>query len=710
MPTTHQHLTSGEYQDVTIQLVVDPQGDPVTNGPALQVRTATGDHVWFVPAGDGTPDETEWQTERWYELESVLGYDPTGGSLPPAVERLQQTDWRCPECGKPTEFHPELIDPPEDIVSALDRRGIEGLVLVATDETTITPRADTDDWVFPAGIGAPQDQERRAPSERPGFGEIPGEFRCPHCGHVTAEPEVPDPVILPEASPDAAAAAADQTLGMATGGAKDVTNFRDNIAEGKLPQPEALGDEGLFYDYYFDTGDGVVEDEDRLFYPTYSAAVTTHPLTEATERYLTVGLNSTLTEADFERKALNLVAVLDVSGSMSSPFDQYYYDQHGNRCEVEHPAAETKMAAATQSLVALTEQLTDEDRFGVVLYNSEAGVAKPVRDVGSTDMDAIRGHIQEIRAGGGTNMAAGYDRARDLLAPYTDADPEDRENRIVFMTDAMPNVGRTGRADLVELIESAATDGVYTTFVGMGLDANADLIDALSGVRGANHYFVHSAEEFERRLGEEFAYMVTPLVFDLSVDVVAEGYEIDTVYGSPTADAATGEVMHVTTLFPSASKEGETRGGVILLKLRQTGADPAIDLEASWVRRDGTAETDVVSVDFPTGAGERFESSGVRKAVLLARYADLLREWVGVVRAPSGAVESDEGVDDWQLGSRSEWERESMPLTVSAPFGTDFERFREHLLAEMEALGDTSLQREAELLAQLATTAENDDA
>jgi Ca-activated chloride channel family protein len=40
-----------------------------------------------------------------------------------------------------------------------------------------------------------------------------------------------------------------------------------------------------------------------------------------------VGLDSGLQAADFKRKRLNLVVLLDVSGSMGSPFDQYYYDQ-----------------------------------------------------------------------------------------------------------------------------------------------------------------------------------------------------------------------------------------------------------------------------------------------------------------------------------------------------------------------------------------------
>lgn len=38
---------------------------------------------------------------------------------------------------------------------------------------------------------------------------------------------------------------------------------------------------------------------------------------------MTVGLNSSIT--DFERKKLNLILLVDVSGSMSSPFSDYYY-------------------------------------------------------------------------------------------------------------------------------------------------------------------------------------------------------------------------------------------------------------------------------------------------------------------------------------------------------------------------------------------------
>jgi len=196
---------------------------------------------------------------------------------------------------------------------------------------------------------------------------------------------------------------------------------------------------GLFYDYHFRDGHA-----DRIGRPVrtrYAASVSDHPISGKAERYLSVGLDSTLSVDEFERPRLDLVAVLDVSGSMDSPFDAYYYDEHGRKREAEDDAA-TKLDAATQSLCALTEQLHAEDRLGVVLYNHRAHVAKPLRDVGTTDMPAIRRHIREIAAGGSTNLADGFEAAVDMLVDGTPS--PDVERRVVFMTDMMPNTGATG--------------------------------------------------------------------------------------------------------------------------------------------------------------------------------------------------------------------------------------------------------------------------
>ena len=185
------------------------------------------------------------------------------------------------------------------------------------------------------------------------------------------------------ASPNSSASA-DTNIGFSTGGAKDVNNFRENIKEGYFPISTDITYNGLFYDYTFDTGNSTTNQED-LFYPSYSTAISKDPISEKNEYYMTVGLNSNIKEEDFQRKKLNLVVVLDISGSMSSPFNSYYYDNNENE-DKDEDSNKTKMEIANESVNILIDQLKEDDRFGMVLFESSAYKAKPlnlVKDVRS---------------------------------------------------------------------------------------------------------------------------------------------------------------------------------------------------------------------------------------------------------------------------------------------------------------------------------------
>ncbi|PSP69294.1 hypothetical protein BRC79_04525 [Halobacteriales archaeon QH_8_67_27] len=504
-------------------------------------------------------------------------------------------------------------------------------------------------------------------------------------------------------TPVATAAPTQESVGLATGGAKDVATFRRNVEEGYLPIPESLSYEGLFYDYYFETGDpGPLCG--ATFGPAYSPAVTTDPLSGEIERYLTVGLNSGLAADAFERKRLNLVVVVDVSGSMSSEFDDYYYDRYGNE---QTPSGETdrqKIEVAREALVALTEQLRPGDRLGVVLYDDESTVAKPLRPVAATDMDAIRDHIREdVQADGGTRLSAGVADATDLLREYDDADRTVYENRMVVLTDAMPNLGETDEDDLRGRLADNAAQQRHTTFVGVGVDFHAELVDAITAIRGANYYSVHSAEEFTRRLGEEFKYMVTPLVFDLDLTLDAAGYDIRRVYGTSAAEEATGEIMRVNTLFASPSEGGKSRGGVVLVQVDRQSADAALDLRVTWTDRRGRGHENATRIQFPDVEPDYYANTGVRKAVLLSRYADLLKNWLVAARETEHEIPApDDGIEvpppEAQLG---EWEQQSKPLTVGDTYEQRIRTFREHFEAEADAIGDETLSQEVETMATI---------
>ena len=178
-------------------------------------------------------------------------------------------------------------------------------------------------------------------------------------------------------------------LGLSTGGAKDVNNFRENIRNNFLPLPTDITYEGLFYDYFFDMGTPPATD--KLFAPSYSYAVTRDPLSGQTEYYLAVGLNSGMKESDFTRKKLNLVILIDDSGSMGELYTQYYYDRDGIRrdaYEGEGNIRLTKMNSANEAVVSILDQLQSGDRFAIVAFNGDASLVKSMGTVDGCNMGA----------------------------------------------------------------------------------------------------------------------------------------------------------------------------------------------------------------------------------------------------------------------------------------------------------------------------------
>lgn len=506
-----------------------------------------------------------------------------------------------------------------------------------------------------------------------------------------------------------------ENLGFAVGGAKDANNFRQNIEEDYLPLPTDITYEGLFYDYYFDTGQQSACE--KLFCPSYATAVSSDPVSNQNEYFLSVGLNSGLKEADFERKKLNLVIVLDISGSMGSPFDRYYYDRFGREQYVEEDneveVNKSKLEVAAQAVVALLDQLKPEDRLGIVLFDDDAYLAKPLNFVGETDLAAIKNHILEITEEGGTEMSAGIKMGTELYSEYLEEDKSEYENRMIFLTDAMPNQGETSEDGLLGLTKQNATDGIYTTFIGIGVDFNTELVDAVTKISGANYHSVHSSEEFTKKLSDEFELMVTPLVFDLTLALSSSDFVIEEVYGSPEANEATGEIMKVNTLFPSRTENGETRGGLILLKLKKIGTGNNLILKTSYRDRQGAPGVDEVSVNF--NDEPHYSNTGIRKGIALVRYANLIQKWAIDMRKETVvpyldtvpeyrySVNETDGISmpypiEIPLG---EWERQSIPLSANAHYATMFQLFSDYFNIETAILNDEDMDQEKPILEKI---------
>jgi Ca-activated chloride channel family protein len=493
-----------------------------------------------------------------------------------------------------------------------------------------------------------------------------------------------------------------RNIALAVGGAKDSDNFIQNIKNGYIPKLKSITYEGVFYDHYFKSNSS---DCKELFCPSYSLALTSNIYTNKDEYYISVGLDSGVDVSKFKRDKLNLVVVLDVSGSMSSAFNTYYYD--GKR---SHKESKSKMQVANETIVNMLKHLKGDDRLAIVLFDDRAYKVKPFRSVKTTDMKAISKHILDIQPMGGTNWSAGYKAA---LEYFDDVSKDGYENRIIFITDAMPNRGELKKDRLFGMSKSAAKRGIHTTFLGVGVDFNANLVDYVSKVKGANYYSVHSAKEFAKRLDNEFDYMVTPLVYDLKLTLDSKDFEIDSVYGVPNAKKATNELININTLFASSSSDEGNRGGVILVKLKKKNSGKKLSLKVSYKDKYNKRYSNKKDIEFDIKSG--YENSAIQKAIVLSRYVTLMQNWILDARAGCNDkldYTHQKPIHIMQrcmvyppqnpyIGHIKTWERKSCKLLVSAGYKKIFNIFKNYFKSQMKQLGDKSLKKELEVLDML---------
>merc|ERR1719321_1735573 len=400
-------------------------------------------------------------------------------------------------------------------------------------------------------------------------------------------------------------------------------------------------------------------------------------------------------------------------------------------------SVKSKMQLANEAVVSLLSKLRPTDRVGIVLFNNNAKVLLPLTEVAELDLASISAKQLAVTAGGGTNMEAGFRTSAALLQPNISGLSGERESRIIFLTDDMPNVGAVDGDSMLSMVGHAAEKGMYTSLLGVGLDFTADVVEAMSKAKGAWYGSVKTSEAFRKRLDDEFDYMVTPLVFNLRLHLSSDAYVIDKVFGSPESDLSTGQLMRINTLFPSAKDEqGQTKGGVVLLRLvrknSSVAGDETLKLRVSYEDRCGVPDFSELSVQhcLPVGSSGSsdsfFENKGVRKAVLLARYASVLQQWLiderqselqseGVCAFAPKAFDPPlrcQGIFT-NLAAHtakmtSDCEQSSAALNVSPQYKAVFETLLQHLSSEMRSLEDDSLVQECTLLQKLIALADKE--
>lgn len=222
-------------------------------------------------------------------------------------------------------------------------------------------------------------------------------------------------------------------------------------------------------------------------------------------------------------------------------------------------------------------------------------------------------------------------------------------------------------------------------------------------------------------MGEDFDYMVTPLVFDLELKLESQGFSIESVYGTDTKNSKDGTIMKVNTLFASNSNEnGENKGGVILLKLKSNFTcgtnleeemkNEKIKLSVSYKDRKGKQYSNYKNVQFKNVLEEHYDNTGIRKSILLTRYANLMKNWILYERSQEDEhflISTYKGIEDCDYTVNEvyrllgENERTSVKLTVSKEYKDLFEKMKGYMESEIKEIGDDELNQEIEILEEL---------
>lgn len=459
-------------------------------------------------------------------------------------------------------------------------------------------------------------------------------------------------------------------LGVTPGGAQDIGYARDIIEQGGIPSSDTWSAEGLFSEHDLPLSG---ETCDAILCPRAQAAWL--PLDGAA--LVQVGFGTDITAESFERRPLNLGLAVDISGSMSGE----------------------KIEAMRTALHALADRMTADDTVSLVAFDDRAELRLEATRMDADGREALRRAIDKLNTRGGTNIEAGMQLAYQQVGPL--AGPDVPEDRVMLFTDAQPNVGDTSIAGFTGMARYYGAAGIGLTVFGTGLDLGIELAQEMSELRGGAYVYLPDVPAIAEAFDEDFDYLVTPLAYDLQVELqAAEGWRFVDAVGAPLDQPAASTDFGASTLFLSSNQGGMA---VLLAPIDGAMVDGDMADGAAAVLPDGPLATMAL----------RYEraSDGV---VVMSDEAAIFRggdAWQSDSLGESSPLADDEGVfkmamllDEVDALTVAGLFCDGTAQRIEARSAADSARIR--LQAVSDELESETLRREARLMGKLSDNLE----
>ncbi len=264
-------------------------------------------------------------------------------------------------------------------------------------------------------------------------------------------------------------------------------NMRRFLLEGRLPPADAIRTEELVNYFTYEYA------EPRGEHP-FSVAADVGPAPwNSAHRLVRIGLQGRR-HAARELPPSNLVFLIDVSGSMSSP---------------------DKLPLVQQAFRLLVNELRDDDRVAIVVYAGSAGLVLP--STSGSEKATILAAIDRLRAGGSTAGGAGiqlaYEIARRSHLP-------EGNNRVILATDGDFNVGVSSEGELVRLVEEKRRQGTALTVLGFGTGNLKDSrMEQLADKGDGNYAYIDNLLEARKVFVSELTSTLFTIAKDVKIQV-----------------------------------------------------------------------------------------------------------------------------------------------------------------------------------------------
>ncbi len=354
------------------------------------------------------------------------------------------------------------------------------------------------------------------------------------------------------------------------GGAQDINFFRGEVAFERIPHPNDFTAEGLMSEH--DIVLPASETCRQLFCLTGDAQ-NADLIAVPEARYLVgVGFTTNLDAKQWHRDPVNLIAVVDKSGSMDGE----------------------PLALVRHSLAEVAKQLRDGDQMTIVLYGDRAHVHLDTTRADRDGVAHILASIHDIESEGSTSMEAGL-RLGYSIADTT-APAFKGRTRLMLFTDERPNTDATDAASFMGMATRASRAGIGLTTIGVGVQFGAELATRISSVRGGNLYFIRDDADVDSLFVKQLDYMVSELAHDLELSITPRpGLKIGGVYGIPGELLGWQNDTTIRVTVPTVFLDNHG-GGIFFTLMPDTAATFLPE------RRDNAALADVAVSYRPLGS------------------------------------------------------------------------------------------------------------